>query len=92
MIDFYTKAVLTVIAISLLLMAVNPWINQTRFVYVDAPGVASAISHVSTALEALEPPRPVQKYRKYETPKYETPNVSAEDKAFFDTLPDKPKK
>ena len=53
MIDFYSKAVLTVIAISLLLITVNPWISETRL-RVNAPGIEHSIGNISSAISFLE--------------------------------------
>jgi len=86
MIDFYTKSVLTVIAISLLVLAATPWIREAR-VTVDAPGVESSLTGISTEISFSQPSG-----RSRPAPTYEKPELSAWEKALLDRLPDKPKK
>jgi hypothetical protein len=52
-VDFYTKVILTVIAVSLALIAINPWIGETRL-RVNAPGIEDSIESISSAISSLD--------------------------------------
>ena len=52
-IDRYTKAVFTLIAISLFVISLNPWIAPTK-AYAENENVASAIYSVVNAILAID--------------------------------------
>jgi hypothetical protein len=52
-VDFYTKVILTVIAVFLALIAVNPWIGETRL-RVNAPGIEVRMAKISSAISVLD--------------------------------------
>lgn len=88
-VDFYTKMILTVIAISLALIAVNPWIGETRL-RVYAPEIDNSVWAISRAIKSLDvgdqawqPPKP------YKKPAYKKPELDVDEKtkAFLDSLP-----
>ena len=51
-IDRYTKAVFTLIAISLFLIALNPWIAPTKAYAELDPGDLSSIEHAARGIKA----------------------------------------
>ena len=53
-IDRYTKAVLTLIAISLFVITLNPWIEPTETYAADDHTVANAVYSVANAINAID--------------------------------------
>ena len=53
-IDRYTKAVLTLIAISLFVISLNPWIEPTKAYAADDHTVANAVYSVSSAIRRID--------------------------------------
>jgi hypothetical protein len=80
-VDFYTKMILTVIAVSLFLIAVNPWIGETRL-RIYAPGIEHSVGRISSAISSLDVGDRVGQPRK----PYKKPELDEVDKAILDSL------
>lgn len=83
-VDFYTKVILTVIAVSLALIAVTPWIGETRLT-IYAPGIEDRMSGISSAISFLDAGGQASQPRK----PYKKPELDEVDKAFLDSLREK---
>jgi hypothetical protein len=83
-VDFYTKVILTVIAVSLALIAVNPWIGETRL-RVNAPGIEDSVGNISRAISSLDAGGQASQPRK----PYKKPELDEVDKAILDSLREK---
>jgi len=58
MIDAYTKFILTIIAIALMLNAINPWVMPTNLEatsYDDFGGIQSGLEYIADAIRNYKP-------------------------------------
>ena len=83
-VDFYTKVILTVIAVSLVLIAVNPWIGETRL-RIYAPGIEHQLVYISSAISSLDAGDRAAWTRK----PYKEPELDEVDKAISDRIREK---